>query len=92
MRTKTETLDSPRIRFNWGFWDARADKEAGRRDRREIQGGELFALPCDGSNQTRAYRDGYVAGRKESFAKEATSDEAWKDRLFWEDMEEAMAI
>ena len=45
------TLDSPRVRFNWGFHDATADEIAGRPVR------DMSGHFC------RSYAAGYLAGR-----------------------------
>ena len=45
------SLDSPRVRFNWGFHDATADEAAGRPAR------DMSGHSC------RPYAAGYLAGR-----------------------------
>ena len=48
-------------RFNWGFFEAQADKEHNRPDRQCIPQGEFFCLP----KWDKPYRDGYAAGRRD---------------------------
>ncbi len=59
--TATETKRfghfTPRIRFNWGFWDARADRERGNGNRVFPALGR-FPLPTD----NKPYCEGYRAG------------------------------
>lgn len=55
-------LDNQRVRFNWGFWDGRADVRADRT--RDVS-----------THFDRAYADGYVAGRVDVM--NDTSEPAW---------------
>ena len=56
-------LDNQRVRFNWGFWDARSDVKNGR-------------AVCDVAGHfDRAYADGYVAGI--AGGADTTSEPAW---------------
>ena len=79
-QTKNHSLNSPRVRFNWGFHDATHDRQTGFRDRRAIPIGELFCLPVD-SPLGRAYADGYAAGQRcdMSRGRPETSDAAWAE-------------
>ena len=72
-----ETMNSPRITFNWGFWDARSDTENGRRDRRNVPVGELFCLPEGSLPDAIAYRAGYDYGFRFEYKEETLSDRAW---------------
>ena len=58
---KTEAVFPPKVRRNWGYWDAVADIQAGRRNREYIRAGEMFCLP----KWDKPYRDGYAAGIQE---------------------------
>lgn len=75
------TLDSPRVRFNWGFHDATHDREMGRRDRRYRCAGTLFCLPQGKDAASKAYRAGYEAGRQAdvSNGRPESSESAWLD-------------
>jgi hypothetical protein len=59
---------SDRVRFNWGFWDGVADREAGRQP--------MWKAP----HFDRVYGEGYEAGRSllPGFPSPETSDAAWK--------------
>lgn len=59
-------LCAPRTRFNWGFWDGRAEQARGAT--RDVSG----HFDAD-------YRDGYLAGVASANAGEmpVTSDDAW---------------
>jgi hypothetical protein len=46
------------VRFNWGFWDAKADIEHNHENRMCIPQGHIFCLP----KWDKAYRDGYAKG------------------------------
>lgn len=65
----------PRIRFNWGYWDAYGDAINHLRDRRYIKLGSLFALP-----QNPAYCAGYDYGFAQGKAGESStsSTPAWR--------------
>jgi Leu/Phe-tRNA-protein transferase len=65
----TSTTFTPRVRFNWGFWDAVAAKRDGRRVQDELWISRHF---------DRAYAKGYSAG-KQAEGQPATSDAAWKE-------------
>ncbi len=56
---------SPRIRFNWGFWDARNDRDARRYRRDPMPAWDKF------------YCAGYEAGKH---SQSDTSDSAWEYR------------
>lgn len=63
----------PRERFNWGYWDGRADQERGR-----------FPLWCKSYNShkhpsDKVYGRGYWAGRYDTSGANS-SDEAWRGR------------
>lgn len=72
------SLSSPRVRFNWGFHDATADRtHARKRDRRTIRQGDLFCLPL----WDKAYCEGYAAGWEcdLSAGRPESSDAAWRE-------------
>lgn len=70
-------MDTPQVRFNWGFWDARADRENGRRDRQLIPSGELFCLPSGDDPLAKNYRLGYSYGFRDEHQLDKTSSVAW---------------
>jgi hypothetical protein len=62
------SLDSPRVRFNWGFHDATADEAAGRPAR------DMSGHSC------RPYAAGYLAGLQAMVGaseRPETSEPAW---------------
>lgn len=69
------SLYSPRIRFNWGFHDATADREAKRRNRQHVPQGTLFCLP----KADKAYCAGYVSGQSADLSngRPESSEPAW---------------
>jgi hypothetical protein len=79
---KTETKFPPRVRFNWGFWDAAADIRRGNLQRRLPSpqwSTQQFPLPafdkvyCAGYTIAwEAYQEALKAGTVKD------SDEAWK--------------
>lgn len=72
---KYESLNSPRIHFNWGFHDGQHDAERGTM---RTYGKHLFCLP----KHDPAYCDGYKAGHLEyrlAGKRNETSDAAWSD-------------
>lgn len=61
-----EATFSPRIRFNWGFWDGRADAQAKRN-------------PMWSTHPDASYKAGYYAGRETRDEANVTSSEpAWR--------------
>ncbi len=60
---------TPRVRFNWGFWDALCAKRNGLRVKDELWIGRHF---------DRSYALGYSAGKNWHDADAATSDMAWQ--------------
>lgn len=70
------TLSSPRIRFNWGFHDATADKLR-KRNRIDIPQGKLFCLP----RHDKPYCAGYFAGQRADISqgKPESSEPAWRE-------------
>ena len=68
----TTSLDDPRLRFNWGYHDARLDKSTNRGRRR--QGAGDRPLP----EWSAKYRAGYDAGWRSSIG-DQLSTQAWKD-------------
>lgn len=71
---KAVSLDSPRVRFNWGFHDGTHDKSR-KRNRTHITQGKLFCLP----QWDKAYCAGYAAGQAcdISAGRPDSSDAAW---------------
>lgn len=81
------SLDTPRIRFNWGFHDGAHDVERGKPAR--TMGEHLFALPPGDDALSRAYRTGYQSGRNAAQAPHlvgepaptSSSEPAWQAAL-----------
>ena len=67
------TLQSPRIRFNWGFHDAGLDREMCRT--------RSAPLPSGETEQAMAYRAGYSAGLRDSWenGRPESSEQAWQE-------------
>lgn len=74
----SDLLKTVRVRFNWGFHDAQADRKANRRNRAYVSEKELFSLPS-GNKLNEAYRAGYLAAQTGSFDDETTSDRAFAE-------------
>lgn len=70
MTSTAKTTFTPRVRFNWGFWDALAAKRDGSRPKDEVWISRHF---------DRAYAEGYSAG-KQYEGTPLSSDAAWKAR------------
>lgn len=69
-QSKNSLLDSPRVRFNWGYHDAVADVSRAR-VRHDVVAGRHF---------DKAYAAGYRAGWSEASTEgfvHGTSDAAW---------------
>jgi len=71
MKTTTATKATPRIRFNWGFWDGRNDGLAGR---------SAVWSKHGKSHPDKIYEKGYWAGRatKSDDPAPTSSEPAWK--------------
>jgi hypothetical protein len=80
----SDLLRTVRVRFNWGFHDAKADREANRRNRAYIAEGVLFSLPSK-TKLDRAYRAGYLAAQTGAFDDETTSDRAFAESALKDD-------
>lgn len=68
--TAAKTTFTPRVRFNWGFWDATDARQAGRRCHDELWIARHF---------DKAYAKGYSAGKQAPEANPTSSDAAWKE-------------
>lgn len=89
-RTLTESKalgTTPRIRFNWGYWDGVYDARHNYLERTlMVAGGQLRAkLPQAGDAGSKAYRAGYAAGyravrdERDGLSEvPETSDAAWR--------------
>lgn len=68
-----------RIRFNWGYWDARADVAAGRfREITYFKSSRLFAVSQAFDTM---YYWGYVKGKASASIPSDSSDSAWAEYL-----------
>lgn len=81
----TDSLDRPRVRFNWGFHDATFDVEHKLDDRRNLKAGETRrggAGPLDRTTPLgKAYAAGYEAGQeamKTAKKRPESSEPAWR--------------
>jgi len=65
---KNNLLNTPRVRFNWGFWDGRSDAQAKRRAIWNEGGKKHF---------DSIYEVGYWAGREQG-SDPQSSEPAWR--------------
>lgn len=82
MSSKTDQF-GPRVRFNWGFWDAIADAENQRQDRSGIREyGACRQAPLPPGKEYAPFRAGYAAGWqhwRDHHSAPESSEAAWRN-------------